>query len=186
MSLQVEVESLTKNQEAKASSRYVGDASSHHEEHQQQCVSSPITNRQELEGNTFDGGFKVGRLLRIENHSDVYASASSDDVGLVAHVYDITDISQKDRRYRLRNLKKCSRRAVAEVKFQGNVILICRQDPSTENGQEDLSAEKVLMHNETSRSNLPKTTGEKRHNTELQKETARIKQCKKRRDERCW
>ncbi|KAI1074172.1 hypothetical protein F5B20DRAFT_564413 [Whalleya microplaca] len=174
---------MTITKEAIPKSSPVGNESYRHES-PQESVPSPRLEGQELPGNTPIRRFEIDKLLRKENHSDVYTVIDSNNACLVAHIYDLNDISPKVRQYRLRNLKKCSRRAVTEIKFQGKIVLFCQQDSSFESRQENLPDRTLLMQTETTRADVPDTKVKRRRRTVLQKEAARIKQQEKRRDQR--
>ncbi|RYP74555.1 hypothetical protein DL769_004000 [Monosporascus sp. CRB-8-3] len=107
-----------------------------------QAASEPHDNREEVDqltGILLGDDFRIGQLLRRDNHSDLYAITREDDVlprpDVEARVYTTDGIDKKLAQYRRRNMRRLATRSLWRGRVNERTIFIYQKD--SEDGQQE-------------------------------------------------
>ncbi|PMD34658.1 hypothetical protein L207DRAFT_638184 [Hyaloscypha variabilis F] len=138
-----------------------------------------------------DRRFRVTGFLRRDNHAEVYSilCVPSPSECFEARAYDLGGLSPKLRQYRLRSIKRLSKRTVLEALWGGRTVIVYKAGTEMIQGKETSEHKEPLPSELPPRDGLPRfveNTEVKRQikTTDRQQEMARIRQLERRQSKR--
>jgi hypothetical protein len=132
-------------------------------------------------GLILDGKFKLEKLLRHDGHASVYSVSAipPETTSLEARAYSLEALPQKQRQYRLRNMKRLASRTVLETRWQGLVLIIYKAGGCE--GNKDLGNSVLVETLPHERKPTPAPVNKNpRQKSGRQREKARIRQFERR------